>query len=266
MTAIWAFLVAHHVAILSALGTILTASVANRWAIKHPRVETWLHVLVGIVSFLERGETAGWFKWPLTLADAHDQALNALIHAIGSETTKPAPAPLPPPPAAIILAPLFLALLSAFMAVPARADGLSSGPTVPLVRIDFTGAKQTAVLGAGAGYAVSYGFFPKVIAGHSYDLLSIEGAAFLGHGAGVTSAAAAALVCTFQGLLCAGGGRDLYVSAGAASWFGLVSLGFNFSLGGGPGGAGAPSTSPVVGVPAPVASAPPPGNTVILSW
>lgn len=162
-----------------------------------------------------------------------------------------------------LLATLAVVVLAGFIGCAentAHADGFTSGPTVPLTRFDFTstGTKVSA-LGSGAGYALSYGLFPRVIQGVTWDMLQIELAGFVGHSSvdNDTSISAAALVCSLSGLICAGGGRDLYRSIGATDWFALVTLGFNFGL--------LSSTPPVTGG---ALSPPPPqsANTVELPF
>jgi hypothetical protein len=203
---------------------------------------------------LDMAQLAGWNEDQIA-ALAKDKLAKVIeAHLSG---TRPAPAPAPLAAALVkILLPLFLLL---GLARPARAD-FATGPTIPVVRVDLGAHAGTSVLGAGAGYQLSYGFLPVTLAGRTWDRLSVELAGFFGHDAGVTSGSLAALVCTMQGLVCAGAGYDLYRSSGTRAAFVLLSLGFNFGLASSPMPA-PPSSGPLVGIgmaPPPT----PPGNTV----
>lgn len=164
---------------------------------------------------------------------------------------------------------IFLALLGSLALLgaaprPARA-GLSTGISVAAVKFYPTRHLLTQIA-AGAGYQVQYGFMPRVIHGVSFDLLGVEGAVYLTHSDGITTASLAALLCTMSGLLCVGGGPDLYVSQGQRGWALYLSGGYGLSMASSflPAGS-SPASTPVFGATAPPA-APPAGNHALLPF
>ena len=193
----WPFVLTVLAAMSSFVSTLITACTP------YPRVETLLHTIVGLLSWVQHWDVGG-------------------LSAPGLKLRKPGEKTPAGGKPISLGAVLFVA--SVLSAHSARADvSLSSGPSIPM--LEFTGSAHPVSFAPGLGYELSLGFFQFAAMGQQWDALNLSAQLFgnaldAPNGDPAGSLQVAACVGTLNNLIAIGVAVPLYGGPGGGAFQG----------------------------------------------